>query len=66
LKVIEHVPKPGLTRECVTETIKPTISIKGSGANPDLVIQMGEVIVGKPDHASGDDILQSQGNSPKE
>ncbi len=59
LHVLEYQPKPGLIRECVIETIRPTISIKGSGANPDLVIQVGEVIVGKPDHPSDEHIQQS-------
>ena len=43
IKVLAYQPTPGLRRERVTETIKPTIY-----ANDDLV-QMGEVIVGTPE-----------------
>jgi hypothetical protein len=43
LKVISFQPTPGLGRERVIETIKPTIYFKGRG------IQMGEVIVGRPE-----------------
>jgi hypothetical protein len=42
LKVISYQPMPGLGRERVIETIKPTIYFKGK------MIQMGEVIVGRP------------------
>jgi hypothetical protein len=43
LKVISYQPTPGLGRERVIETIKPTIYFKG------IPIQMGEVIVGIPE-----------------
>lgn len=65
LKVVQRVPTPGLTREHITETIKPTISLKGSGANPDLVIQMGEILVGIPEHASGEHTVRMDGDTPK-
>ena len=42
LKVITFEPTPGLTREEIKETIKPTITWRGR------MIQMGEVIVGTP------------------
>jgi hypothetical protein len=43
LKVIAFQPTPGLEREMVIETIKPTIYIH------DQLVQTGEVIVGTPD-----------------
>ena len=43
LKVVSFQPTPGLGRERVIETIKPTIYFKGKS------IQMGEVIVGIPE-----------------
>ncbi len=43
LKVVSYQPTPGLGRERVIETIKPTIYFKGKP------IQMGEVIVGRPE-----------------
>ncbi|OHB61903.1 MAG: hypothetical protein A2Y76_14985 [Planctomycetes bacterium RBG_13_60_9] len=43
LKVVAYQPTPGLTRERVIETIKPSIYFKGKR------IQMGEVIVGTPE-----------------
>jgi hypothetical protein len=42
IKVIAYQPTPGLSREKVIETVKPTIYHKGR------IIQMGEVIVGQP------------------
>jgi len=42
LRVVSYQPMPGLGRERVIETIKPTIYFKGK------MIQMGEVIVGRP------------------
>jgi hypothetical protein len=42
LKVIEYQPTPGLGREKVLETIKPTVYLKKH------MVQMGEVIVGTP------------------
>ena len=43
IKVIAYQPSPGLTREKIIETIKPTIYYNGR------LIQMGEVIVGRPE-----------------
>jgi hypothetical protein len=43
IKVLAYQPTPGLRRERVTETIKPTIYAK------DDLVQMGEVIVGTPE-----------------
>jgi len=43
LKVVSYQPTPGLGRERVIETIKPTIYFRGKP------IQMGEVIVGRPE-----------------
>jgi hypothetical protein len=48
LKVISIQPTPGLARERVIETIKPTIYYKGKH------IQMGEVIVGRPETSKPD------------
>jgi len=42
LKVISFEPTPGLSKEEITETIKPTITLQGQ------LVQMGEVIVGTP------------------
>lgn len=42
LKVVSFEPTPGLSKEEVSETIKPTITWQGK------LIQMGEVIVGTP------------------
>ena len=46
LRVIAFQPTPGLTREQIIETIKPTIYHK------DKLVQMGEVIVGVPEDAT--------------
>jgi hypothetical protein len=43
IKVLAYQPTVGLTRERVTETIKPTIYVN------DERVQMGEVIVGTPE-----------------
>jgi hypothetical protein len=43
LKVIAFQPTPGINREKILETIKPTIYLKNQP------IQMGEVIVGTPE-----------------
>lgn len=43
LKTIAFQPTPGIAREKVIETIKPTVYYK------DQMIQMGEVIVGTPE-----------------
>lgn len=42
LKVVAYEPTPGLTREHVVETIKPTVFFRRR------IIQMGEVIIGTP------------------
>ncbi len=42
LKVISFEPQPGLSRDEVMETIKPTVTWNGQ------LLQMGEVIVGTP------------------
>jgi hypothetical protein len=54
LRVIAFQPTPGLTREQITETIKPTIYHK------DKLVQMGEVIVGVPEDASKADISEQK------
>jgi hypothetical protein len=43
IKVLAYQPTPGLTRERVTDTIKPTIYVH------DDLVQIGEVIVGTPE-----------------
>ncbi|MHA2616630.1 MAG: hypothetical protein V2G48_07550 [bacterium JZ-2024 1] len=43
LKVVCYQPTPGIERERVIETIKPTVYFRGRQ------IQMGEVIVGRPE-----------------
>lgn len=43
LKVITFEKTPGLTREKIVETIRPTVTFQGS------LIQIGEVIVGTPE-----------------
>jgi hypothetical protein len=43
LKALAYQPTPGINRERVIETIKPTIYFK------DQLIQMGEVIIGTPE-----------------
>lgn len=45
LKVIAYQPTPGLNRERIIETVKPSIYLQ------DTMIQMGEVIVGTPPSA---------------
>lgn len=47
LKVLAFQPTPGLSRERVIETIKPTVYFA------DRHLQMGEVIVGTPEEAGG-------------
>lgn len=42
LKVVAYEPTPGLSREHVIETIKPTVSFRRR------IIQMGEVVIGTP------------------
>jgi hypothetical protein len=49
LNVIAFQPTPGITKEQVIETIKPTIYHKNK------MVQMGQVIVGVPDKVSLDD-----------
>ena|ERR1017187_3271850 len=48
LEVIAFQPTPGITREIVVETVRPTVYIK------DNRIQMGQVIVATPDHSQED------------
>jgi hypothetical protein len=43
IKVLAFQPTPGLNREKVLETVKPTIYVK------DQLVQMGEVYVGTPE-----------------
>lgn len=45
LKVIAYQPTPGLTRQRIVETIKPSIYLR------DDMLQIGEVIVGTPEGA---------------
>lgn len=49
LNVIAFQPTPGITREQIIETIKPTIYHKNK------LIQMGQVIVGVPEKVSSED-----------
>ncbi|WP_030430622.1 hypothetical protein [Allokutzneria albata] len=42
IRVLAFQPRPGLTREIIVETIRPTVYLHGK------VISMGEVIVGTP------------------
>ena len=48
LKVIAFQPTPGLVRDQVLETIKPSVYCQGE------LIQMGEVIVGTPEPPAGE------------
>jgi hypothetical protein len=64
LHVSAYQPTPGLKKERVIDTIKPTISIKRAGSNQDILIQMGEVIVGTPEERSGE-VLSPQDETPK-
>lgn len=43
LRVIAFESRPGLATQCVVETVKPSVFAQGR------LVQMGEVIVGKPD-----------------
>ena len=43
IKVLAYEPREGLSRETVIETVKPSIYLRGR------LIQMGEVIVGRPE-----------------
>ena len=45
-KVVEFREIPGLTREQVVDAIKPTIILRGE------IVQMGEVVVGRPPYAA--------------
>jgi len=56
LKVIAFQPTPGLARDRVLETIKPSIYANGE------MIQMGEVIVGTPE-TPGDDATAGRGQA---
>jgi len=46
LKVITYEQKPGIERETVSETIKPSVYYQKEGK--DMLVQMGEVIVATP------------------
>ena len=52
LNVIAFQPTPGITREQIIETIKPTIYHKNE------LVQMGQVIVGVPEKASPENTPQ--------
>lgn len=43
LKVIAYQPTPGLTRQRIVETVKPSVYLRGD------MLQIGEVIVGTPE-----------------
>ena len=58
LRVLASQPTPGITREKVLETIKPTIRFKNQ------VIQMGEVILAVPEKADGSGQRQSPSVDP--
>ena len=47
LSVLAYQPTPGLARERVVETVKPSIYVGGR------LVQMGQVIVGTPEEESG-------------
>jgi hypothetical protein len=64
LHVSAYQPTPGLKKERVIDTVKPTISIKRAGANQDILIQMGEVIVGTPEERGGE-VSSPQDETPK-
>jgi len=51
LKVLARQPTPGVRREIVLETIRPSIRYQKR------TIQMGEVVVAKPDTPSGADAV---------
>jgi hypothetical protein len=48
LEVISYEPAPGITRETVTQTFRPTVYYK------ETMIQRGQVVVGRPEGASGE------------
>lgn len=52
LKVITYEQKPGIEREVVSETIKPSVYYQKEGK--EWMVQMGEVIVGTPVAAEGE------------
>jgi hypothetical protein len=54
LKVLAYQPKPGTTHEQVQETIRPSIYHKGQ------MIQMGEVIISKPEEDNSQAEIQSE------
>jgi hypothetical protein len=64
LHVAAYQPTPGLKKERVIDTIKPTILIKRAEANQDVLIQIGEVIVGTPEDAGGSH-SKAEGSHPK-
>jgi hypothetical protein len=62
LKTVAFQPTPGISREKVIETIKPSIYYK------DQMIQMGEVIVGTPETPSNptESFQAKEGKGPKQ
>lgn len=58
LKVLSCQPKPGVIRERVQDTIKPTIYFK------EQHIQIGEVIVETPDKGDSNSVTEAASNSP--
>jgi hypothetical protein len=58
VKVVSFQPMPGLGRDIIIETIKPTIYFK------EKHIQMGEVIVGRPLDVSGSKAADSNDAAP--
>lgn len=65
LHVSAYQPTPGLKKERVIDTIKPTISIRRNNLNKDVLIQRGEVIVGTPEEEAGN-LSTSEIVGPKE
>ena len=47
LSVLAYQPMPGISRERVIETVKPSVYVDGR------LLQMGQVIVGTPEKPSG-------------
>jgi hypothetical protein len=58
LKVLAVQPTAGLPSDQVLETVKPTIYYRGTW------LQMGEVIVGTPQHATRDEAIVDEGKVP--
>jgi len=47
LEVLAYQPTPGLDRERVVDTVRPSVYVNGR------VLQMGQVIIGAPEETSG-------------